>query len=614
MIEHLFKISIQNPDKPGPLLEHDVAGTVEFGRQNQFEPPPFCLNTDSSVQRVIIAPIVDVAIPRHWFKVEMAGPKLCKVTNISTRSPVRVDDREYLEGGMSRTFEMPLVIPVNGSEIHIGNGAQDDADMEALPVRTMAPAIGHASGSGLRPSLMPRSVSFSDTLQSPDRLVDWLQTVLGLLQSAASSTQFFRLAAKALVELMGMDSGRVLLLESGNWNVQAAEPENENWKPSQNVLKRVLAEKKTYRHAPGTTMASLNSVSGSMAGVSMAVVAPILNPKEDVIGVLYGERRTTPTKMVTPLDAKLVEVLAWGVANGLARIDEESKRIRTRNIMEQFFTPQIARHVDEDPNLLKGKMCDISVLFADIRKFSTICHNLGPAKTMELINSLLETLCKCVLDEGGVLVDFGGDDLMAMFGAPVEQPDHADRACRAALAMRRQIPAMNDFWRKDIAEAIDIGVGVNSGSGRVGNVGSIQKFKYGPMGNVVNIASRVQGLTKYFHAQPLITENTRAALKQPLPMRRLAQVRVVNIPEPVTLYELPTAETEEWLHLKKHYEDALDAFEKQNFPVAVGMVGALMSNPAYGKDGPSLVLMQRAAAVLIEPPSQFSPVLEMRTK
>jgi adenylate cyclase len=607
MVELTFKVSIQQADASAPLLERELSGSVEFGRQNHLESAPFTLQSDSGVHRIVIAPIVDTSIPRHWFKVELAGAKLCKITNISARSPVRIDDREYLEGGTSRTYELPVVVPIAGGEIHISTGDGEDADLEGLPERTMAPT----PKSRLQ---MPRKVAFSDSMQTPERLLQWLQTVLGLLQSAASTTDFFRIAAKALVDLMGMDSGRVLRFEKGEWTVQAAEAGPESWKPSQNVLKRVLQEKRTYRHAPGTTMATMQSVSGSMAGVSMAVVAPILNPQEEVIGVLYGERRSTPSHMISPLDAKLVEVLAWGVATGLARIEQETKAIQTRSRMEQFFTPQIARHLEENEGLLIGRTSEITVLFADIRKFSTISHNLGPARTMELINSVLHALCECVLDEGGVLVDFGGDDLMAMWGAPVEQPDHADRACRAALAMLQRVPRLNDLWRAEIAEPIEIGVGVNSGQARVGNVGSPQKFKYGPLGSVVNLASRVQGLTKYFQTSPLMTETTRALLKKPLACRRLAQVRVLNIPAPIVLYELASGESESWLHLKKQYEDASAAYERQDFAAAMGLIGGLITHPLYRRDGPSLVLMQRAAKHLIEKPAEFSPVLEMTTK
>jgi adenylate cyclase len=609
MSDLTFKVTVQKPNEANPLFERELSGTVEFGRQDPGlkEPPPFCLHSKGDLQRVIIAPIVDNSIPRHWFKVEMTGPKLCKLTNISPRSPVRIDDREFLEGGMSRALDLPIKILFGANELHIDTPGNGDDDLFGLPDRTIAP-----SPSGR--SLLPRKVSFSDSTQNPEKMIQWLQAMLGLLQSAASTTDFFRIAAKSLVSLMGMDSGRVLLFDNGKWTEQAAEGGSDEWRPSQKLLNRVLQEKRTYRHAPGSAGSGMQSVSGSMAGITIAIVSPILNPQEEVIGVLYGERRTTPAQIATPFDAKLVEVLAWGVATGLARIEQEAKAVQTRTRMEQFFTPQIARHLEENSELLVGRTCEISVLFADIRKFSTISHNLGPARTMNLINAVLHSLCECVLAEDGVLVDFGGDDLMAMWGAPVEQADHADRACRAALAMLQTLPKLNDVWQKEIAGPIEIGVGVNSGPAQVGNVGSSQKFKYGPLGSVVNLASRVQGLTKYFQTSPLITQQTRSFLKAPLPVRRLAQVRVVNIPEPVVLYEVPASESEGWLFLKKQYEDALDAFEKQNFAGAMGLIGGLLIHPLYNHDGPSLVLMQRAAKHLIEKPVEFSPVLEMFSK
>lgn len=605
MADLVFKVVIQKA--AATVFEQELTGVVEFGRQDHLEPAPYCQQTANGLQRVIIAPIVDTSIPRHWFKIEAAGAKQCKVTNVSPRSPVRVDEYEYIEGGQSRTYDLPIVIPVGTATIRLAAGGADDSELEGLPERTLAPTPGSRSR-------MPRPMAFAETSNNPDRLLQWLQTVLGLLQSAASSTEFFRIAAESMVKLMGMDSGRVLLYEKGEWTVQAVERGDENWRPSQNALKRVLQEKRTYRHAPGTTMATVQSVSGSMAGITMAVIAPILDPKENVIGVLYGERRSTPSQIVTPLDAKLVEVLAWGIANGLARIEQEAKAVQSRSRMEQFFTPQVARYIEENAGLLVGRTCEISILFADIRKFSTISHNLGPARTMEMINAVLSELCACVVDEDGVLVSFGGDDLMAMWGAPVEQPDHADRACRAALAMLAKLPKLNDIWRKDVADNIDIGIGINSGPAQVGNTGSSQKFHYGPLGGVVNLASRVQGLTKYFHIRPLITEDTLNRMTAPLPARKLAQVRVVNIPEPVALYEISHNPGESWAYLKKQYEDALAAFERQDFASAMAVIGGLVTNPHYRQDGPSLVLMQRAAKYLIETPEKFSPVLEMLTK
>ena len=612
----MFKVSITETaftaSTIGANLEYEIEGVVEFGRQREGDPPPYAKLTEQNIDRVVIAPLIDRAVPRRWFQIEPAGTARCRITNLSPRLPIRVHGEIPLEGeSPSRTIPLPFTLEINRIEIHVGSGDEDVNSIEGLPEKTLAPSLSP------RQLLASRNVSISDVVQDPEKMLPWLQTVLGLLQSAASTNEFFALAAKALVTLMGMDSGRVLLYEHGEWTVKAAElpgGEDDEWKPSRNLLAKILTEKRTFRLGPGAGAGGGQSITGSMAGISMAVVSPILNPAGDPIGVLYGERRSSFARMISPLDAKVVELLAWAVANGLARVKQEVDAIKTRSMMEQFFTPSLARHLETNPKLLQGRRCDITVLFADIRRFSTISHNLGPDKTMEMLHAILSALHDCVSAEDGVLVDFVGDELMAMWGAPADQPDHAARACRAALEMQKKLPELNAVWGPLVAQPIDVGVGINSGSARVGNVGSRIKFKYGPVGSVVNMASRVQGVNKFFKTQILVTDSTVKALDHAMPTRRLAQVRTINIPEPATVYELAVNPDETWGRLKTKYEEALSAFEMQNFAFAAGTLGELLTADAFRNDGACLVLIQRAATCLIERPKEFSPVLAMESK
>src|SRR5262249_33266953 len=154
---------------------------------------------------------------------------------------------------------------------------------------------------------------------------------------------------------------------------------------------------------------------------------------------------------------------------------------------------------------------------------------LTPARTIEWINDVLEVMSQCVLAEKGVLVDYVGDALMAMWGAPEEQPDHAARACRAALAMLDRVPALNARWEPLVGHPLGLGIGLNTGTAQVGNIGSQQKFKYGPLGNTVNLASRVQGATKFLKCNLLATQATQEKLGPDFSVRKLCTVRVVNI-------------------------------------------------------------------------------------
>src|SRR5207245_7594696 len=139
----------------------------------------------------------------------------------------------------------------------------------------------------------------------------------------------------------------------------------------------------------------------------------------------------------------------------------------------------------------------------------------------------------------------------------------------AALDMLAQLPALNERWAKILGGPMGFGVGINTGQARVGNTGTQRKFKYGPLGNAVNLASRVQGATKYLKAPLLVTRATHLRLAGTAPARRLCAVRVVNIAEPVDLYELAPAARPGWAALAAAYEDALGRFERRDLDGAM---------------------------------------------
>jgi adenylate cyclase len=199
-----------------------------------------------------------------------------------------------------------------------------------------------------------------------------------------------------------------------------------------------------------------------------------------------------------------------------------------------------------------------------------------------------------------------------MWGAPEDQPDHAARACRAAQAMVESLPRLNERWQPIIGEPLKLGIGINSGIAQVGNVGSKVKFKYGALGNTVNLASRVQGTTKHLRAPLLITDAIQSDVGDGFATRRLCQVRVVGIDQPVTLHELCCSPNEKWRLLKQGYEEALDAFTAGQFRQACRVLGRLILE--HPDDGPTLILLSRAVNCLAENPSAFDPVMKLSEK
>jgi adenylate cyclase len=346
-----------------------------------------------------------------------------------------------------------------------------------------------------------------------------------------------------------------------------------------------------------------------LQNVSALVAAPILDGQGAVVGALYGDRRSgglvEGAPQISAFEAKLVELLASGIAAGLARIKEEQAALAARVQFEQFFTPQLAAQLERDPRLLDGRDADVTVLFADIRGFSRVSQRLGSARTMEWIQDTMGALSDCVLAHDGVLVDYIGDELMAMWGAPVSQANHAELACHAARQMVDTLSAINGRWQSELGSPVKLGIGLNSGTARVGNTGSRQKFKYGPLGDTVNVASRTQGATKYLGADCLITGATLAALPPGAAVRRLARVRAVNIEQAIDLYEIVATAPKDWDERCRRYAEALTALERENLDEAARLAREMTRD--YPHDLAATALFQRTQdAQLREEPSDTS--------
>lgn len=301
----------------------------------------------------------------------------------------------------------------------------------------------------------------------------------------------------------------------------------------------------------------------------------------------------------------------------LAEVDRclEKRRLREREF-EQFFPPTVARHFARHPDSseMEARQAEVSVLFCDIRGFSGISERLGGYRTVPWLRDVLESFSQCVLDQEGVLVDYTGDEVMAMWGAPREIEDHAEHACAAALAMLAALDDLNDEWEELIGCKTNVGIGVNSGIAHVGNIGTRRKLKYGPLGNTVNLASRVQGATSHAKTRLIITQETHAALSAALHLqtRRLCDVRVKNIVEPVRLYELAQQTRPNWKRIKADYEKALEEFYQKRFPASLATLGNLLGE--CPSDGPALLLMGRVVEAMSHDEREFDPVWELPGK
>ncbi|MCM2371258.1 adenylate/guanylate cyclase domain-containing protein [Aporhodopirellula aestuarii] len=394
------------------------------------------------------------------------------------------------------------------------------------------------------------------------------------------------------------------------------------------LLQRVLQKRETVMYEPESYKHTIGS---SIMLLDRAVASPIFDEHGAVIGALYGDRSYGTMHADTPigdLEATLLEVMAGAVSAGIGRQRQEAIQAS----MTQFFSPAITQRLQQNEDLLTGRDAEVSVLFCDIRGFSAITERVGPEKTIEWINDVLTQLSLCVTRTDGVLVDYVGDELMAMWGAPAEQPDHARRACSAACRMLKQIEPLRERWKEITPERFGVGIGINTGMARVGNTGSRVKFKYGPLGNTVNIASRVQGITKKFGVSALITKATCEALArtelihpvatgdegnesecdQPMQTRRLADVRPLGVKEIVEIYELHSGNEPAWRAMADRYESALRSFHHSDLTAAARELASLVHE--HPGDTPSVVLLGRVVDAITNQTKTVNPVMEMQSK
>jgi adenylate cyclase len=597
-------------DRQNLVFVGPLNGPTELGRQTENEGEPYGQHQGPDGNRLVIARRSENRVSRKHVLLLPLSETQVQVTNLSRSLPVLVEDGGDIPPGAAGTASLPAVLTVGDRVVRIQQ-AEQEPEQEAEPDLQSLAGVPTPPGHLVR---VPAGIAGWGLPEADDvevaSLPRWLQAAVGVLQSAISSADFFQKAARALVDLVGLNTGRVLLFEGGSARVHTVETAvsfvaSPSWLPSQQVVNKVLQEKRTFWLTSGPA-----ALHASLRDVQAVVAAPILDRQGQVIGLLYGERRrdsgSGALPRITRLEASLVELLASGVAAGLARLEQEQAALALQIRFEQFFTPELARELAAHPDLLMGRDVEITVLFCDLRRFSRISERLGPLRTVEWLNDVWKTLSQCVLDHQGVLVDYIGDELMAMWGAPAAQPDHARRACHAGLDMLARLPDLNARWQAVLEEKLGLGIGINTGVARVGNMGSVFKFKYGPLGSTVNLASRVQGATRYLRTALLVTGATQAALGGKVRTRRLCKARVVNIAEPVDLFEVTAAGANEVDPFTEKYETALAAFEQGDCRTAAGLLGALI--PEHPQDGPCLVLLSRLLPALLDLSEEVDPV------
>ena len=305
-------------------------------------------------------------------------------------------------------------------------------------------------------------------------------------------------------------------------------------------------------------------------------------------------------------------------------LSESREKRHIRKMFQYYLMPEVIEELANHPERLSlgGQEKTLTMLFCDIRGFTTLSEGLSPSELTALINEYLTAMTDAIMGVGGLVDKYIGDAIMAFWGAPLPNSLQEVAACRGALAMIRALGSLNAGLGKRDIKPIRIGIGISTGEVVVGNMGSSKRFNYTVMGDEVNFASRLEGLTKAYGISCIIGERTASALTDDptFTVRELDLVIVKGKKEPRTIYELATEPptstgSGQASAIQKeqfaHFVNGRAAYVKGNWKKAITHFKAALS---LGEDGPSKTFLERAEHLSIEAPQDWRGIWEFTTK
>lgn len=294
-------------------------------------------------------------------------------------------------------------------------------------------------------------------------------------------------------------------------------------------------------------------------------------------------------------------LLAGGLEiRAFLRTDVRSRELR--KAFSSYVSADVVGEILKNPDMLRlgGEEKETTVLFSDLRNFTAMSESLEPTDLVRLLNRIFDPLTIAVLDNRGMLDKYIGDALMALFNVPVPQSDHADASCRTALRFLDIVDELNQQFREEGLPAIDIGVGLNTGTAVVGNMGSTVRFSYTAIGDTVNLASRLEGSCKFYGAGVILSDATAGRLTDDFLLRRLDRIQVKGREEPVLIHELMRDRPDNRA-LRDDYDGALEHYFNRDFATAAERFGNIAER---FEDKAARVFEERCRLYIDNPPPE----------
>ena len=364
-----------------------------------------------------------------------------------------------------------------------------------------------------------------------------------------------------------------------------------------------------------------------MAGLLLTFTLPSLNPLKatmltaGVLGAIFGINFASwqYANLVLPIAASLLMVsLIYLVNMSYGFFVESQAKRQLTGLFGQYVPPELVKEMANNPEAinLKGESRDMTVLFSDIRGFTNISEGLDPQQLTRLMNEFLTPMTKIIHEHRGTIDKYMGDAIMAFWGAPLPDSKHAENALDAALAMNAGLVEINKKFAIKNLPQIKMGFGLNTGNMVVGNMGSSFRMAYTIMGDSVNLGSRIEGLTKNYGVDIIVSEYVKAQVPDML-YRELDTVRVKGKDVAVTIYEpLGKLSQVDAAQLKQLdlYAQALKSYKKQDWAAAEKQFKQLDENNLQSHTLHALYLARIKQFKQIPPPKNWDGIFTYETK
>ncbi|HTK55695.1 MAG TPA: adenylate/guanylate cyclase domain-containing protein [Gemmatimonadales bacterium] len=338
---------------------------------------------------------------------------------------------------------------------------------------------------------------------SGERQAKKLSLLLDIAQKLSGALDLDKLltnVADMTFEVLAVDRVSILLKdkETGELKPQVARSrlgDASHHAVPRSIANKAVEEKVAILTDNAVADARFKGQSIVLQSVRSAMCSPLLNSKDEAVGLLYVDNMTA-TNSFSDEDLQFLVAFSNLASVGLRNVqyaEQIQREAMVRNNFERYFAPNVAAEIAAraDAVGVGGEKRPVTVMFTDIRGFTSMSEKMTPDEIASLMSEYFEEMVDIIFEFGGTLDKFIGDAIMALWGAPIAHPDDADKAVQAAIAMQKAVEELNEHWKKEKRPTINIGIGINHGDVFAGNIGSHRRLEYTVLGDAVNTASRL---------------------------------------------------------------------------------------------------------------------------